>query len=102
MYTLISTERKVAAEWLRCDAYGSWEDWLNIKVKSKNKAEYNNFDDFMKLYDAKKGIHKGREYIERIFVNEEGQQYFLNSLPAADRTCIQNEIYHPEILNQIK
>ncbi len=101
-YTLISTERKVATERLRADCYESWCDWMKKPLKVGEKREYKKYGDAMILYSGKNGIPKGETYIERIFVDEEGQQYYLHSLPGSDKAAIANEIYFPEILNQIK
>lgn len=101
-YTLISTEKKVATENTRDDAYESWADWMKKPLAVGEKREYKKFDDAMVLLSGKNGIPPGKEYIERIFVDEDGQQYFLNSLPASDKAAINNSIYHIEILNQIK
>lgn len=102
MYTLISTERKIATEKLRDDASASWEDWLGKTLAVGEKREYKKFGDAMIFFEGKKGIMRGKEYIERIFVDDNGDQFYLNSLPASDKAAIRNEIYFPEILNQIK
>lgn len=101
-YTYIGTEIKIAKEQIRCDAISSWEEWMIKEVPVGEKKELKHRDDIMKLFPNRKGIMPGAEYIERTFVDEDGQVFILNSLPTTDKVAIRNEFYHPVILNQIK
>lgn len=102
MIQLIDTQFITATEKLRCDAVTSFYDLITQSRRAGKDFTLKYFGDLAVIMKNKFGwINPGDIYIERTFVDEEGEATVLKSLPDMDKVCIRNKIYHPLIINQI-
>jgi len=101
-YVLINTEMLTAQEDILCDAMASYYDSRRGHRSSGKELSLVFMNDIVCIVKNKFGVlKKGSLYIQRTFVDENGEALFLNSGIDMDRVAIRNNLFPKMINNQL-
>lgn len=101
-YVLINTEMLTAQEDILCDAMASYYDSRRAHRSSGKELSLVFMNDIVCIVKNKFGVlKKGSLYIQRTFVDENGEALFLNSGIDMDRVAIRNNLFPKMINNQL-